>query len=194
LPARSLAPVDVLHPEGAHVRSVPSDTPVYGVSAPTRDAGKEVCGSRLMPCALGLRSPAENADPCAPTPRRQLGRPAWHCGQQHTGTALTGSRSLSYTCGVSSATTSLIELLHATMSSPGFAADNDGYALPSEVAHISKRPLQPVRMALLVGEQVGRFTSRPHPTKREIKAPYRPQREFKSIPPGERGHGTSGVP
>jgi hypothetical protein len=67
------------------------------------------------------------------------------------------------------------------MTTPGYAKDNDGYALASDIARDSKRPVRPVRIALLIGEHMGRFTSRPHPSKREQTAPYRPLSEYKAV-------------
>jgi hypothetical protein len=80
-----------------------------------------------------------------------------------------------------SATRSLVEILHAMMSAPGYAEDNDGYALAPDIARDSRRPVRPVRLALLIGEQMGRFSSRPHPTEREPTSPFRPMAEYKAV-------------
>src|SRR3954452_12759608 len=63
-----------------------------------------------------------------------------------------------------STSSSVLADVDAVMAAPGFAADNDGYALASAIARKCRRSLDSVKRALSIGEQLGLFSARPHAT------------------------------
>lgn len=74
----------------------------------------------------------------------------------------------------------MFDEVYAVMSEPGFAADNDGYALPSLIGRNCVRSLGSINRALEEGERVGRFASRPHATM-VASTTRKPLREYKAL-------------
>jgi hypothetical protein len=76
---------------------------------------------------------------------------------------------------------SVLAEVDAVLAAPGFAADNDGYALASEIARKCRRSLDSVKRALSEGEQLGLFTARPHATM-ITSVTREPVIEYRAIP------------
>jgi hypothetical protein len=76
--------------------------------------------------------------------------------------------------------TTTFEDLWLCMSEPGFAADNHGYALASDLSRTTRRSLSAVLPALRMGEDRGVFASREHPT-RVNPATGDPLLEYKAV-------------
>jgi hypothetical protein len=81
-----------------------------------------------------------------------------------------------------------LELVHLRLSEPGFADDNDGYALPADIARITGHHIARVVFVLILGQQHGLFVSRPHP--RIVSARTgRPPLEYKAVQGRDPGQG-----